>query len=71
MALSVLNDTRGHGEERIVASLANIVTRMNPGSALANDNRSGVDDLAVENLRAESLGGGIAAVLGRPTGFCL
>jgi hypothetical protein len=44
---------------------------MDPRAALANDDGSCVDNLAIENLRAESLGSRVAAVLRRPSGFCL
>jgi GTP-binding protein len=54
----------GEGEQRVVATAADVVARVEVRAALADDDLTRVDDLAAEALHAETLGVGVAAVLG-------
>src|SRR6185312_12715154 len=56
-------------EQGVVGARAHIVTRAHRCAALANDDVPGQDALAAEDFHAQSLGVGIAAVLG--TAACL
>ena len=58
-----LDDTRTHGEQRVIATATNAVTRVKVGAALTHDNRASSYFLAREPLDAKSLGLGIATVL--------
>src|ERR1700681_452331 len=49
-------------EQRVVAAPPHVVTGVEPGAALAQDDRTGGDGLTVEGLDAQPLGVGIAAV---------
>src|SRR5690606_9998062 len=71
VALAVSNRSRGESVEGVVATPAHVVPGMDTSAALANDHGTGVDDLAVEHLGAETLGCRIAAVLAGTTGFGL
>src|SRR5581483_4010242 len=55
----------GEGEERVVAADADVLTGVDAGAALADDDGAGVHLAAVEDLHAEPLGLGIAAVPSR------
>src|SRR3546814_865429 len=52
------------GEERVVAALADVQSGMEPRAPLADEDRSGRHDGAVERLHAEALGFGVTAVPG-------
>ncbi len=52
------------GEERVVATTADVGAGVEVGAALADDDLAGVDDLAAETLHAESLGVGVTTVAG-------
>jgi hypothetical protein len=47
----------------MIASGADIETRMKPGAPLPNEDRSGRDHLSAEGLDAESFGLAVTAVL--------
>ena len=51
-------------EQRVVAAAADVVTGVEVGAALADDDLAGVDDLAAEALDAEALRVGVATVAG-------
>ena len=51
-------------EQRVVGTLADIVARMDVGTALLDKNVAGKHELTVRTLHAETLGFGIAAVTG-------
>lgn len=51
----VFDDTRSHRKQRVIATAADILTGMNTSSTLTDDDRAGVDNVAVEYLRAEAL----------------
>ena len=53
------------GEEREVTALADVLAGMNLRAALADDDRAGLEELAVVGLDAEVLRIGIATVTGR------
>src|SRR5918992_395182 len=53
-----------HGKQRVIAAPANAGPRVDPGSPLANDDRSCLDGLAAEQLDAETLGLAVPAVPG-------
>jgi hypothetical protein len=59
-------------EQREVLAESDVITRMNLGSELANQDGTALDDFAVEGLHAAVLGVGIAAVAGgaRPFLVC-
>ena len=52
------------GEEGEVAALADVLAGMNLGSALADDDGAGLEELAVIRLDAEILRVGVASVAG-------
>src|SRR5690606_2487173 len=54
-------------EQRVVAAEADARTRMELGAALAHDDVARLNGLAAEDLDAEVLGVGVAAVAGRTT----
>ena len=65
--LAEMLETNGavyESEEGIILALADVGARMDLGSALTNENVAGENELTVSTLRAETLGLGIAAVLG-------
>lgn len=51
-----LDASVGGSKQGVIASLADVFTRMEAGATLTNEDRSGSDDLAVEPLHAEALG---------------
>ena len=57
------------GEQGIVAALAHVLTGVNVGATLTNQNVAGQHELTVGALDAQTLGLGIAAVLGRTYAF--
>src|SRR4051812_9752039 len=59
-----LDRTGCEREQRVVATAADVVARVEVRAALADDDLAGVDDLAAEALHAEALGVGVAPVLG-------
>ena len=54
----------GSGKKGIVASAAHVLAGVNVGAALANEDITSQDKLAVGTLGTQALGLGIAAVLG-------
>src|SRR6185503_12753676 len=58
-------------EEREIAAGADVLVLDPPGAALAHDDAAGPDHLAVADLDAETLGMGVAAVLGRAAAFLM
>src|SRR5690606_20019656 len=71
VALCVPDGSRGEGVQGVVATSTDVLSRMDAGSALAHDHGTGVDYLAVEHLRAQSLRVRITPVLAGTTGFRL
>ena len=70
--LAEMLETNGavyESEEGIILALADVGARMDLGSALTNENVAGENELTVSTLRAETLGLGIAAVLGGAHSF--
>ena len=59
-----LNATGGRGEKSVVVAPTHVDSGMEMGSALADDNLPGLDDLPAETLDAETLSIGVAAVAG-------
>src|SRR4051812_9851918 len=59
-----LHRTGREGEQRVVATAADVLAGVEVGPALADDDLAGTDDLAAVPLDAEPLGVGVAAVLG-------
>src|SRR5690606_30230177 len=59
-----LDGAAGQREQRVVAATPDIAAGVEVGAALADDDLACVDDLAAETLHAETLGIGIATVLG-------
>ena len=59
-----LDRARDFGKERIVLSAAHVLAGVDSGTALANDDRSGGDELAGEALHAQSLTVTVAPILG-------
>src|SRR5690606_30245068 len=57
-----LDVTGGQREQRVVAAAADVVTRVEVGAALADDDLTGVDQLAAEPLDAQALCIRVAAV---------
>jgi hypothetical protein len=57
-----LHDTRGEGEERVVSPTSHVATGVEVGTALANDDFTGVDFLTAKPLHPEALCVGIAPV---------
>jgi hypothetical protein len=54
-AMAVLHHAAGHGEQGVVATLSDVVSRVDTGSALANNDGSGIDQLTVKDFRSEAL----------------
>src|SRR3954466_16269740 len=54
------------GEDRVVLAEAGAVARLEDGAALADDDLAARDDLAGEDLHAEALRVGVAAIAARP-----
>jgi hypothetical protein len=61
----------GLGEQRVVATMADIVARVKMRATLTHDNRAGTDRRAVEDLHAEALGVRVTAVAGGTPAFGL
>jgi hypothetical protein len=57
-----LDNARGGGEQRVVAATADVHARVEVGTALADEDLAGLDQLAAESLDTEPLGGGVATV---------
>jgi len=64
LALAELHHAVRGREQGVVAAAADVLARVEPGAALAHEDRAGGDDLAVEPLHAEALCCGVAAVAG-------
>jgi hypothetical protein len=56
--------TGGQGEQRVVATPADQVTRVELGTALTKDDLAGLDLLATVTLDTQALGRGVATVPG-------
>ena len=56
-------------EDRVVLAHADIDARVEAGAALADDDGTGGAELAAEDLGAETLGMGVAAVAGGADAF--
>ena len=54
----------GKCEKRIVLTAADVLTGVDVGAALTNDDLAGLHELTVETLGAETLTAGIASVTG-------
>jgi hypothetical protein len=67
----VLDGAGTQREQRVIAPPADIVSWVDARSALANEDGACTDSLAVENLRPQTLGVGLATVLGRAACFGL
>src|SRR5688500_3871516 len=67
--LRVLHVARGSREQRVVLADAHVHAGMEARAALANEDRSRVDELAAEGLQAQALALGVAAVAGRAACF--
>lgn len=59
-----LHLTFDQGEERVIVSDPTVHTGVELGAALADDDRTGLDDLSSKALDAQSLGIRISTVLG-------
>jgi hypothetical protein len=55
LADAVLDNAVDLGEEGVIAATADVETRVDPGTALTNENRSRSHRLAIEGLGAEPL----------------
>ncbi len=71
LALAELDRTVDQREQRVVATDADVAARVDPGAALADDDRAGGDLRAVEDLHAQALGVGVTTVAGGPATFRL
>src|SRR3954453_19814831 len=61
-ALTEVHDARGAGVDRVVLADADAVAGLEAGAALAHDDLAAGDGLAGEDLHAEALRVGVAAV---------
>lgn len=59
-----LNIAGGGGEQGVVVTATHIVAGVEVGTALANDDLTGVDELTTETLDTEALRVGVTAVAG-------
>src|SRR5262245_17142338 len=59
-----LHRARGEREERVVATAADQVARVELGAPLADEDLAGADDLTAEPLHAQALSGGVTTVTG-------
>jgi hypothetical protein len=64
VADAVLDGSGRGGKQSVVPTPGDVDPGVYPGASLANQDGAGVDELAVEHLRAEALGLRIATVLG-------
>ncbi len=59
-----LHATVGESKERVIATAANIVTGLDAGASLANEDFTGRNELAGKTLDAKHLGLAVASVAG-------
>lgn len=64
-SLTEAHQAIGRGEEGVIATAGDVLTRMEAGAALAHEDRAGGDRLTVKSLHAESLGAGVPSVARR------
>jgi hypothetical protein len=65
----ILNDAVDQSEEREVATHSHVLAGMDTRAELADQNISGLDLLAAENLHPASLSGTVASVSSAPLPF--
>src|ERR1041385_6021195 len=70
-AVAELNDTGDFGEQRVVLAQAHVLTRLNAGAALPDDDRTAGHQLAAEGLHAQTLRIRIAPVFGTSQTFLM
>jgi hypothetical protein len=71
LALAELHGAVDEGEQRVVATDADVLAGVHPRAALADDDRAGGDLRAVEHLDAQALGVGVTTVAGGPAALGL
>src|SRR4051794_34963503 len=71
LAAAELHRARRHGEQRVIAAPAHVLTGMEAGAPLAHDDGAGLHQRAVVDLDAEALSGGITPVPGGAPTFGL
>ena len=63
-ALHELDGAVSEGEQRVVLATTDVLARHDVRATLTNDNLTGLDGLAAEDLRAEALSRGVTTVTG-------
>jgi hypothetical protein len=65
------NCTACFGKQRVITAASNILTRVEFGTALTDNNGSGLNEFTTEGFYTEHLGVGVATILGGPHSFLM